>query len=670
MVDLFINDKNKTRQVSFMRQLPDIYRSARRLALREYSSYISQGRNGYLPFLDGILKNMEIISEVDLGIVEIPLKKVKGTYTYMRSTSFARNFMPLMDEDSEFSSKWMAVYNAQVNEGLRDPIKVYEFLNWFYVIEGNKRVSVLKYLSVYSYNAHVLRLIPKYDEQNRDIRIYYAFLKFYKNTGINEIWFSDEKGFDALWKLIRNYEPPNIMLKGKDRFKFFQSAVYGVFRKVYHELGGQRLPITTGDAFLDYLKLNGVPEQFFEDELRPSLERFILELDYYKQNSNIQIETQPVLKDERGFFSRLTTIKRHDEKIKVGFALANDIKTSNWSYAHELGRMHLEKVMKDQVETICIDNVPETPEAYHHLKSLVEQGCEVIFSTSPEMINATLKLAMEYPNIIFLNCSNMYSFKHVRTYFGRIHEPRFLAGITAGALTKTDKIGYIATCPMVEVITGINAFALGAKMVNADVEIFVEWTCDWDNDQSTNSAGLKLAKKGVDIICHHNTLANRKFSKEYGVYSIRYNESEDNYSVENYISVPVWNWGIFYEKMVRSIMEGGIRSSADGTGKGIIRNYWWGMDSGILDFFYSRKLIPPETQKLINFLKDSIIEGRFNVFSGPLYDQKGRLRIPAGKSATREEIFCMDWLLDFINGEIPEFDSHDDLSDLSTGKMT
>lgn len=240
-----------------MRSAPDEYRAARKLALKEYSNYISQGRSGYLPFLDGILKNIEIISEVDLGIVDIPLKKIKGTYTYMRSTCFARNFMPLMDEISEFATKWENVYNAQMSEGLRDPIKVYEFLNWFYVIEGNKRVSVLKYLDVFSYHANVIRMIPKYDDQNKDIRIYYAFLKFYKNTGINSIWFSNEKSFDELWKLIRSYEPPDGPARGAERFKFFQSAVYGVFRKVYHELGGQDLPITTGDAFLDYLKLNG-----------------------------------------------------------------------------------------------------------------------------------------------------------------------------------------------------------------------------------------------------------------------------------------------------------------------------------------------------------------------------------------------------------------------------
>ncbi len=646
----------------------DVYKAARKKALRDYSNYISQGRNGYLPYLDGILKNIEIVSEVDLGIIELPVNKVKGTYTQLRSTSFSRNYLPLMDEETEFARKWMAVYEAQVTEGLRDPIKAYEYLNWFYVVEGNKRISILKYMDVYSYNAHVTRMIPKYDEQNKDIRLYYAFLKFYKRTGINEIWFSDEQSFNALWGIIRRYQAPEIMLKGNDKFMFFRSAVYRVFRKVYHELGGQRLPITTGDAFLDYLRLNGVPEQFFEDELRPSLQRFILELDYYKQKSSILIETKPVFKDERGIFNRLTTIMRHDDKIKVGFALAKDTKTSSWSYAHELGRMHLDKVLKDNVETLSIQQVPESIDAYDNLNTLVEQGCEVIFSTSPEMINATLKLALNHPNVIFLNCSNTYSFKHVRTYFGRIHEPRFLSGIIAGALTKANKIGYIATCATAEVIGGANAFAIGVKMVNPNARVFIDWTCEWDDEERTHSAGLRLARKGADILSHHNTLTNRKFSKEYGVYTIDYNKTTDTYEPENYLCVPVWNWGIFYEKIVRGILEGGLRS-VEGTSKGKIWNYWWGMDSGILDFFYSKKVIPLETQKLVDLLKQTIVEGKFNVFLGPLYDQKKVLRIPNNKFATREEIFNMDYLLDLIEGEIPDGYSREQFSDLSTGKM-
>lgn len=651
-----------------MRDPSDVYLHARKLALKEYSNYISQGHNGYLPYLDGILENIDFVSEVDLGLLDLPMKKIKGTYTYMRSTSFARNFMPLMDIETEFSTKWEAVYKAQVTVGLRDAIKVYEYLNWFYVIEGNKRVSVLKYLDVFSYPAHVIRMIPKYDEQNKDIRIYYAFLKFFKHTKLNTIWFSEEKRFGELWKLIRNYEPSNRMVKKEERFKYFQSAVYGVFRKVYHELGGQNLPITTGDAFLDYIKINGVPDQFFEDELRPSLKRFIVELDYYKQSEDIEVQTEPVVPDERNIFDRLTSVIRPESKIKVGFALAKDILTSSWTYAHELGRMHLERVMEDQVQTLTVTQVPETMEAYHSLLQLVNQGCQVVFTTSPAFINATLRIAMEYPDIVFLNCSNLYSFKHVRTYFGRIHEPHFLSGIIAGTLTRTDRLGYIATCPMTEVISGVNAFALGAKMVNPRTEVFLEWTGDWDNQESSAQAGTRLTKSGVDIISHHNTLANRKFSREYGVYTFTCNIQDGACTPDRYLAVPVWNWGIFYEKMVRSILGGMTRPAVENSGKKQMSNYWWGMDSGILDFFYSRKLVPVHTQKLISLVRDAITDGSFQVFAGPLIDQNGIVRIADKKAATREEILSMGWLLDFVHGEIP--DTAQNLqSELSTGRL-
>ena len=117
------------------------YLIARKKGMKEYSKYISQGRNGYLPFLEGIVKNVDIISEEDLDIIEVPLAKIKGTYTYMRSISFARNFMPILSETTEFAYKWENVWYIQEHEGLREPIKVYEYLNWYYVVEGNKRVT-------------------------------------------------------------------------------------------------------------------------------------------------------------------------------------------------------------------------------------------------------------------------------------------------------------------------------------------------------------------------------------------------------------------------------------------------------------------------------------------------------------------------------------------------
>ena len=643
------------------------YINARKLALKEYSNYISQGRNGYLPFLDGALKNIDIVSEVDMGIVDIPLKKIRGTYTYLRSISFARNYMPLMDVDTEFAMKWQHVYNIQNKKGLSDPIKVYEYLNWFYVVEGNKRVSVLKYLDNYSYQGHVTRLIPKYDENDRDIRLYYEFMDFNKKTGINEIWFSKEGSFQELWELIKDYRPSSRMVNEEDRFRYFLSAVYNAFRNVFYELGGDSLPITTGDAFLDFLKIHGINDAMPEDELRAIMKRFIAEMEYHKGGQTVEVQKSPQLKVESGFIGKLTNRMRY-EKLKVGFAHVNDATSSSWVYSHELGRMHLEHVLAQNVETVTVTGLPESIEAAPILQKMIDAGCQIIFTTSPSLINATLKVAMENPDVNLLNCSAMHSFKHVNTYFGRIHEPRFLCGIVAGVMTRTGKLGYIAPFPVNDVISSINAFTLGARMIRPDVQVYVEWMQTWNFARATPECTKRIAEQGADIICHHNTLVNRQFSREYGVYTIK-REENGEYVPDKYLAVPVWNWGIFYEKYIRSVLAGGTRLGHDPSSPGTMRNYWWGLDSGLLDFFYARTHIPVETRKLIELFKSAIISRSFKVFTGPIRDREGRLVVEEDEILEHPQILMMDWLAEGVICCMPESKGLNPLSDLSTGKI-
>lgn len=642
------------------------YNNARKQGLKEYAHYMSQGRNGYLPFLDGILKNIDIVSEMDMGIVDIPLRKIRGTYTYLRSISFARNYMPLMEPDTEFAIKWQNVCNIQNKEGLRDPIKVYEYLNWFYIVEGNKRISVLKYLDVYSYHGVVTRLVPKYDENDRDIVRYYEFMEFNKKTGINDIWLTDEKGFSELWEIIRDYHPNARYVDDSNRFKYFSDAVYNLFRKIFYELGGDKLPMTTGDAFLDFLKIYGIKEEFSEEDLKVRIKRLIAELQVKNEPEAVDVQQSPNLKVEKGFIGWLTH-KPRTEKIKVGFAHATDNKTSSWTYSHELGRMHLQHALRDSVETVSVFNLPESLEAVPKLQEMVDDGCQIIFTTSPSLINATLKVAMDNPECNFLNCSCMHSFKHVNTYFGRIHEPRFLGGIVAGALSKTGKLGYIAPLPVPDILSGLNAFTLGARMVNPRVQVYIKWMLQWNTREATQELSRQLAENGVDIISHHNTLANRQFAREYGIYTVDWDHGE--VVPGKYLAVPVWNWGIFYEKYLRSILAGGTRLGADTLAGGRVRNYWWGMDSGLLDFFYNRQNIPLETTKLVEFVKAALISQSYKVFSGPIYDMSKRLIVDEGEELQREQILTMDWLVDGIIGELPDMTEYRSVQDLSTGKI-
>lgn len=648
------------------RDLTD-YLAARRNGQKEYAAYISQGRNGYLPFLDGVLKNIDIVSEVSLGEVEIPLEKVKGTYTYLRSICFARNFAPLMGEHTEFAEKWQHVYDIQEQEGLRDPIKVYEYLNWFYVVEGNKRVSVLRHCGVEYYHASVTRLIPKYDETDRDIRLYYAFLDFYKQTGINEIWMTREEGFHELGAMIRDYMPVSRFAEPKDRYRYFLGGVYRPFRTVYRELGGERLPLSTGDALLDFMKIHGVPDTYDADELRPLLKRFLVEMEAQPVNEPV-VQTAPAPKQEKTLFSRFTQRPR-PEQIKVGFAYANDNRTSSWAYSHELGRMHLESELGDQVQTFTVHGLPESGDAGDKLQELVDEGCSVIFTTSPPLLNATLKMALAHPAVTFMNCSGWHSFRHVNTYFGRIHEPRFLCGLVAGILSRSNLIGYVATFPTPDVLCGINAFALGVRMVRPSALVSVEWTLRWDTAKGVSQEPMeRLAAQGVDVISHHNTLANRNYAPEYGVFSIS-RDAAGQVVPDRYLAVPVWNWGIFYEKVLRSILSGTMRIGVGATASSPIRNYWWGMDSGLLDFFYARNIIPRDTQKLLETIKSAIMANVFSPFAGPVYDSAGKLRVEDGETATHDQIVNMDWLVEGVLGELPVIADFRNMSDLYTGKM-
>lgn len=623
------------------------YQTARRMGIKEYSKNISSGRTGYLPFLEGVLKNIEILYETDLGIIELPLKKIAGTYTYARSRSFAGNFMPILTSRTEFARKWIELCRAHINEGIRDPIKVYEYLNWFYVIEGNKRVSVLKYYGAYSIPGHVSRLVPKRNENDTDVSIYYEFLDFYKKTGINLIWFTKRNSFIRLSAYLENFTPEPGFLD-INKYKYFTNSVYLPFRKVYLELGGQKLPITTGDAFLEYITVYGMPGEMDEHELRGRLSGFIIELEQISGNKPADIQTAPLDTGE-GLISALTTFVRPKRSLKVAFVYAKDVKTSSWTYSQEMGRRHVDKVFGDVITTSFADNVPETPEAYDTLRRLAEDENDVVFVTSPAFINETLKAALEFPETKFLNCSETHSFKHVNTYFGRIYEPRFLAGITAGAVTKTNILGYVGSYPVPGVINGINSFALGARMVNPDATIKVQWLNSWDNAGEAERASRELIQSGADVISHHDTLSNRGVSSEYGVYSVLSGVGSEGRANE-YIAAPVWNWGIFYEKMLRNLMNSFWRPFGP---ENKVINFWWGMDSGIVDFFYSRRLVPAETQKLLDFLKNMIITGAFNPFTGPIYSQDGALMVKKNEFATRDQIIAMDWFVDSVGSRLP-----------------
>ncbi|MFT8312697.1 MAG: BMP family ABC transporter substrate-binding protein [Clostridium sp.] len=620
-------------------------------AQEEYREAVKRGKKELqspMPCLDEILKSEEIVANVNLGILEIPLKKIVGTYSRSRSTAFSKGFMPIIENESEFRNKWIALYESHLEEGINQPIKVYEYLNYFYVIEGNKRVSVLKFLKAFSIRAEVIRLVPKKNKDDLTNTIYYEFLDFYNKTRINSIWFTKKHSFNKLSNMLDAYNPK--LYLEEDKYEHFKKFKYDTFRDIYLKMGGDKLPITTGDAFLEYISLYGINDSLSDGKVSNRLKQLMKELTHFKDKS-IEIQTNSQ-KDSAKRLSGISSFISLPKKLKVAFVYARSIKTSGWTYGHELGRKYVENILSDQITTKYIQEVPENAFDYEYIKSLAEEGNNVIFTTSPIFRNATLKCAMEYPDIKFFNCSDDTPYKHMSCYFGRVYEARFLTGMIAGAMTKTNIIGYSATSPTSEVISAINSFALGAKLVNPYAEVKVAWTREWNSHDKFTNVETTLLNKNCDVISNRNLKVARAETERFGVYSMLCSFDKGSKEPDKYLAAPIWNWGVYYEKILNNILNDSFKTIVDMfNANSKLINFWYGMSEGVVDIYYSKKYVPISVQKLIEAMKKMIVSNEFNPFTGPICDNSGKLRIDEDQQATPYEILNMNWFVDNVEAE-------------------
>ncbi len=613
---------------------------------RAYQHRKTRGQSGHLTSLEGLLKDIEIVSTVPLGILEVPLNKVVGTYTNARRTAFAHNFMPLATAQSDFKDKWITLCHAHLEEGIRDPIKVYEYMNWFYVLEGNKRVSVLKYFDAWSVQAEVIRLVPRRDAEDERNTIYYEFLEFFKETRLISIWFSKPGRFRRLAKYLENYNPKTAL--GRTKYEHFERYVYYPFRRIYHELGGGELDVTTGDAFVLYARLYGVPNQIYEYELQAPLKQLIQELETYDHPDKAGISMEEN-EEATGVLDTLSSLIAKPKVLKVAFINARDEESSGWTYSHEMGRKHVQSLFKDKIETMSFSNVDEGLGAYDSIKSIAEQGFDVIFTTSEIYMKPTLRCALEHPDTLFFNCSGNKPYLHLSNYFGRTYEPRFLSGIIAGSLTETDIIGYTATSPEAEVIAGINAFTLGARMVNPRARVLVTWTDVWNNPEHATDRSKLLIDKGADIVNNKNSNLSREETWSFGIYSMLCKIDLETGQPKEYLASPIWKWGVYYEKILNNVMNGTYKTVTNiFNNNPKLLNFWWGMASGVIDLYASKTFVPRDTLKLVDLMRHLIIRGTFHPFKGPIYDKDGDLRIEHEMVPDPDRILKMDWYVEGV----------------------
>ena len=547
------------------------YKKARKAAMKQYRTCASRGWSLYPPVLDEVSAYVKTAGEEVLGEMEIPLSLVTGTRTAGRQNAFSKDFLPILPENSEFARKWITLYEAQMEEGIRDPILVYEFMHQFYVQEGNKRVSVMKYLDASHIMAKVIRIFPeKTDEPS--VKLYYEFIEFYRST----------KFYDIVCKQVGNYAKL-LKFMGKERNeacsdeerKKLQSLFYH-FSSIYNAVAGnEEAVLTAGDAFLIYLN----------------------------------------------------KLLNSTQKLSIAFVYDKKPDTSSWLYAHELGRLHLEEVFPEKVETSCyIGDVEQA----------AVDGNQVIFTTTPLLMPESLKAALKYPEVQILNCSLNYAWKSIPTYYTRMYEVKFLTGLIAGSMAKGENIGYEADYPIYGSIANINAFALGVAMVNPNIKIYLNWTSE--------KGKQKAAVEELALVSARDMISADGCNRRFGLYS------NENGEILN-IATSVLDWGIFYEKIIQQMLDGTWKKVSDK--ETASRNYWWGLSAGVENLICSSQM-PYGTKRLVDTFQSLITEGHFHPFEGMFYDKNGREHGKKNTILSNEEIITMDWLFANIVGEIPE----------------
>ena len=611
------------------------YGKALRAGQKEYKTLLAEGKDPYPQVLDEILTANVTDSMEDLGIVDIPSELIVGTKAAGRISAFSAGFLPLLEQESEFGAKWIHLCNAHLSdEGIRDPIICYEYLGKFYVQEGNKRVSVLKHMGAPRIPGMVKRILPTKDDSPQS-RAYYAFLDFYRCTGFYTVQFTCPEDYAKLLSLLGK-EPGEIWT---DREKRTFSAYYQYFREAFASLEALKLPMLPEEALLLWLQVYPFRKlgSMSAKELKKSLSAMQDDLRSFTRTEAAVVNTEPEAK--AGLLSWFTA----PSHIHVAFVHPLDPEISTWIKAHDEGRQYLENALGEQVVIRNYFHADNPQLADELLEKAVADGADVVFATTPQLRRSVLRAAVKYPKVRFFNCSVDTHYSSVPSYYCRIYEAKFITGALAGALANNDRIGYIASSPTFGVPASINAFALGAQMTNPRAKIHVRWSCQKGAHQQA------FLEEGVQVISNRDAPTENPAYLNFGNYGTFWLDEAGQWEA---MGSPIWLWGKFYENIISSMLSGAW-DKEENTHRAV--NYWWGMDSGVIDVKLSDRL-PIGAQTLAQVLRDGLKNGTLNPFCRPIIDQQGNVRNDGSRALSPDELLYMDWLCDNVIGTIPEFD--------------
>jgi basic membrane protein A len=333
------------------------------------------------------------------------------------------------------------------------------------------------------------------------------------------------------------------------------------------------------------------------------------------------------------------------EPLKIAFIYVSPIGDAGWTFQHDTGRKELEAALGGEVKTSFVESVNEGADAERVIRDFASNGYKLIFTTSFGFMNPTLKVAKQFPGVMFEHATGYKRDVNVATYSARFYEARYLTGIVAGKMTKSNILGYVAAFPIPEVVQGIDAFTLGARSVNPKVELRVIWTSSWYDPGKEREAAETLVAQGADVLTHHtDSTAVVQAAEAKGIYAIAYHSDMSKYGPHAALTAATHYWGQYYVAEAKAALAGTWKS----------HDLWGGIKDGMVGLAPFNAAVPADLRALVEARKADIAAGKLQPFQGPITDNDGKERVAAGAALSDEQILGLNWYVAGIAGKLPQ----------------
>ncbi|WP_019703627.1 BMP family ABC transporter substrate-binding protein [Paracidovorax oryzae] len=332
------------------------------------------------------------------------------------------------------------------------------------------------------------------------------------------------------------------------------------------------------------------------------------------------------------------------EPLKIAFAYVGPVGDGGWSFAHDNGRKAIEKEFGDKVVTSFVESVPESADAERVLRDMAGQGNKLIFGTTFGYMETIQKIAPDFPDVKFEHATGYKTAPNVRTYDSRTYEGAYMAGVIAGAMTKTNTLGVVGSVPIPEVIRNINSFTLGAQSVNPKIKTKVVWVNEWFSPPKETEAATSLINGGADVLFQNtDSPAVLKTAQEKGKRAFGWDSDMTAYGPKAHLGSAVINWGPYYVKATRDVLEGTWTTGQS----------WWGVKEGAIDLVSIADDVPAETKAKVDQVKAGLKDGSFAIWKGPILGQDGKELLAKDVVADDKFLSGINFYVKGVEGTVP-----------------